>query len=426
MKFINGLFSGALGIIWIAGMLTISTLILIFGVRIALTINPFLNVATSIFTSICILILLPLAIFKKTRIVSIYGLLIASFVFGANLWLFSFLTTYFYWGFFGVVLGLIIIGVGVIPFALIASLFHSDWSSILNIFYLLIITYGGRTLSFYWAKKLDEQNLRKISEETVGINNIGNNNIEVDPLIEQAIDLLKSNDEVSASLFQVRLAIIFERADHILNTFVNYNIISPSENRKPNKVLFTNRDQFEKAKEYFRSFPKLDPRRFTNELDVIPTPNTDDEIYPEVVKFVQTLKEVNSSTLQQHFDIGFNRAARFLEKMENEEILESPIGNQPQKVLTSWMTTDTKLNSQGLMIVECLKAFGIQTRIDEVNIKKNSIEYCLDVALGSPMEEIVKRERDIAAIVESPTGKVEIQAPIPGKSQVGITVPIKY
>lgn len=161
MEKIKGFFSGILGIVIFIASISILTLILIFGAYIAQIINPILTTITTIGTIICVFILIPLSIFKKTRIISCYGLMVVSYIFGANLWVFSFLTTYFYWGFIGVVLGLFVMGIGVLPFAFIASLFHSNWAYIGNIIYLCILTFGSRFLATYLAGKIDKESYLK-------------------------------------------------------------------------------------------------------------------------------------------------------------------------------------------------------------------------------------------------------------------------
>ena len=161
MNIIKNLFSGILGFAILIGIIIISGIVLVFGIKIVSVIYPILLTVNTIATFICIFILLPLAIFKKTRIISVYGLLISSYIFGACLWTFSFLMTYYYWGLLGVIFGVVLLGVGVVPVAFIASLFHADWSTISNIIYVLILSWGARSLSIYFAKKIDEEEARK-------------------------------------------------------------------------------------------------------------------------------------------------------------------------------------------------------------------------------------------------------------------------
>lgn len=59
--------------------------------------------------------MLPLAPFRKTRIVPAYGLYVASFVFGVCVWMYGFIVTYSFWGVGGVFIGLMLGIVGLRP-----------------------------------------------------------------------------------------------------------------------------------------------------------------------------------------------------------------------------------------------------------------------------------------------------------------------
>ena len=46
-----------------------------------------------------------------------------------------------------------------------------------------------------------------------------------------------------------------------------------------------------------------------------------DELYSEAVELVITKKKASTSLVQRHFQIGYNRAARIIEKMEENNIV---------------------------------------------------------------------------------------------------------
>lgn len=64
---------------------------------------------------------------------------------------------------------------------------------------------------------------------------------------------------------------------------------------------------------------------------------SDDPVYNEAVEFVMTQGKASISLLQRRFRIGFNRAARFIEQMEQDGILGPQEGSKPRTVL---MTKD--------------------------------------------------------------------------------------
>lgn len=70
------------------------------------------------------------------------------------------------------------------------------------------------------------------------------------------------------------------------------------------------------------------------------------------------------------------------------------------------------------------ESFGIRTKVVEFNYHPDYIEFCLELALGTSLERVVKHHKDVAMAVCSITGDVEIEAPIPGRSLFSIKLPI--
>lgn len=76
-----------------------------------------------------------------------------------------------------------------------------------------------------------------------------------------------------------------------------------------------------------------------------------------------------------------------------------------------------------MMIENTLDSLGVIARVVEINKNEKDIDFNLEIALGTPLESIVRLHKDIAMSIASPTGDVAIVAPIPGRSLVGIKVP---
>jgi hypothetical protein len=136
-------------LLW-AVMLVVSILVLVFlikvGAQVAVWALPILDTVYQITFVLNIIILLPLAIFKKTRSYAGIGFYVSSYIFGVDLWLFSFLMTYAFFGTLGVILGVVLWGVGVVPIAAFAFLLHGLWSSFFEILLGLIPVFGTRYL----------------------------------------------------------------------------------------------------------------------------------------------------------------------------------------------------------------------------------------------------------------------------------------
>ena len=71
--------------------------------------------------AIVILALLPIALFKATRPTAGTGIYISSYLFGLTTWFLGATVTFVTWGWVGLIIGLIIAGVGVVPIGILAA-----------------------------------------------------------------------------------------------------------------------------------------------------------------------------------------------------------------------------------------------------------------------------------------------------------------
>jgi hypothetical protein len=161
---------GVLIVIFIAGGL----LIILFiegGVWLSTVLYPWLLRIFWITIGIILFILLPLGAFMRTRIISAIGFLVASYIFGATLWTWSFLVAYSLWGFLGLLIGLFFFGGGVIPIAVLASLFNAEWGILFQLILLVLFVYGTRIFAFYLEEKTTQNDYfepEKISTFPIG------------------------------------------------------------------------------------------------------------------------------------------------------------------------------------------------------------------------------------------------------------------
>ena len=59
----------------------------------------------------------------------------------------------------------------------------------------------------------------------------------------------------------------------------------------------------------------------------------EDEKYDEAVALVTRLRQASVSLIQRHLRVGYNRAARMIERMETEGIVGPSDGSKPREVL---------------------------------------------------------------------------------------------
>ncbi len=82
---------------------------------------------------------------------------------------------------------------------------------------------------------------------------------------------------------------------------------------------------------------------------------------------------------------------------------------------------DIKQNAA--VIERTLESFGITARVVEVNLGPAVTQYALEVGLGTKLSKITALDRDLALALAAPTGQIRIEAPIPGRSLIGIELP---
>lgn len=75
------------------------------------------------------------------------------------------------------------------------------------------------------------------------------------------------------------------------------------------------------------------------------------------------------------------------------------------------------------VIEKTLQSFGIDARVAEVNLGPAVTQYALEISLGTKVSKITSLANDLALATEAPTGQIRIEAPIPGRSLIGIEIP---
>ena len=82
---------------------------------------------------------------------------------------------------------------------------------------------------------------------------------------------------------------------------------------------------------------------------------------------------------------------------------------------------DIKKNAS--IIEQTLDSFGIRARVVDINKGPTITQYALEIAKGTKLSRITALSNDLALAIAAQTGAVRIEAPIPGRSLVGIEIP---
>ena len=82
---------------------------------------------------------------------------------------------------------------------------------------------------------------------------------------------------------------------------------------------------------------------------------------------------------------------------------------------------DVKQNAA--IIEKTLESFGIKARVAEVNNGPAVTQYAIKIAVGTKLSKITNLQKDLALALAAPQGQIRIEAPIPGRSLVGLELP---
>ncbi|MCA9368911.1 DNA translocase FtsK [Candidatus Woesebacteria bacterium] len=82
---------------------------------------------------------------------------------------------------------------------------------------------------------------------------------------------------------------------------------------------------------------------------------------------------------------------------------------------------DVKQNAD--IIEETLGSFGIRAEVKEVNYGPAVTQYALEISRGTKLSKITGLSTNLALALAAPGGEVRIEAPIAGRSLVGVEVP---
>ncbi len=108
---------------------------------------PLLELAVAICIGIWVLILLPMFFFnKKTRPLVGVGLVYSSYVTGFACWILAFIVTYGTLGGFWLAIGVLCVGMGVFPLAVIGAVVRGQWSVIPDLIFAIVTMIVPRVL----------------------------------------------------------------------------------------------------------------------------------------------------------------------------------------------------------------------------------------------------------------------------------------
>jgi hypothetical protein len=142
----------ALGLLFFGALILVAILILKGLVWASENLLPWVMLAAMVAIVLDIVVLLPLSLFRTLRAFTGGALFLSSYLIGLATWMVGFILTGALWGGFALGLGLFLFGVGVVPMALLATLFKGMWGNFFGLLIMIAMTLIVRIVGFAIAK----------------------------------------------------------------------------------------------------------------------------------------------------------------------------------------------------------------------------------------------------------------------------------
>lgn len=147
----------------------------------------------------------------------------------------------------------------------------------------------------------------------------------------------------------------------------------------------------------------------------LPLPDEKKDEYKSDEKMKRPVKKVESGQISLGTTVLSNIPS-------STQVWESP----PLSLLSSSLGQKADrgdLNKNAHIIEKTLESFGVSAKVVEVNLGPAVTQYCLEITLGTKLSKITSLSNDLALALAARTGQIRIEAPIPGRSLVGIETP---
>ena len=168
-----------------------------------------------------------------------------------------------------------------------------------------------------------------------------NTQMERDPLFEKAASVCRDTGMATAALLQSHLRIGFMRAIQLLQQLEEAHIISSSDGVNPRKVLSAQNDSQQEEpeeivgsdiEEYLKESERLLNEADEDDLETSDDISSTDDMFESAVEEVLKAGQVSTSMLQRKLRLGYARAARIMDEMEQAGIIGPQEGSLPRQV----------------------------------------------------------------------------------------------
>lgn len=153
LKSVGASIFGVLGLLIV---LAVPALFLVGVEWLSTQLLPWFVIASGVTFVFLIAVVVPLSMIRRMRLFAAIASLVGAHIFGATLWMWGLLSTMSLVGSWAVFVGLIFMGIGVIPIAMLAMIFNGMWGVLVQLIALLVITIGAQAYSEWIEERYED------------------------------------------------------------------------------------------------------------------------------------------------------------------------------------------------------------------------------------------------------------------------------
>ena len=143
-------------------------------------------------------------------------------------------------------------------------------------------------------------------------------------LVVQGVNAIRKEHCASVSVLQSEMKIDAGHAQRILNKLERFKLVGPSRGDEAREIIG---DLDVAAKALVEMSSRL------NSTDLPVAPEEDEEIIQQAIEVIRQTRRASTSSIQRRLRIGYTRAARIIDILEEKGLLGPPRGSEAREIL---------------------------------------------------------------------------------------------
>ena len=263
----------------------------------------------------------------------------------------------------------------------------------------------------FFKSKKSAVNTPSEGEINKNINALKEENISPEPVIHSESFSITRQPRMRGNLPEIKPEQVVNEVDNIIQEVVKESGVEVSQvNEEQRENNLSNRSDREFSREFNRDRNELSRDR--------------DRSFDRNINRENSTRNEFSRDRERKF-VDIDNLDTKVE--ENEEVKPYVYSKPPIDLITTQSTDmsdlDEGIANKTILLENTLQEFGVAAKVQDVVIGPAVTRYELEMPTGVTVKKILNLSSDIALTLEANGGDVRIEAPVPGRSVVGVEVP---